>query len=905
MIKLKTKGFTGYVYIILFFISLLSILIAYVYLITFSNKEDDWSTKEYDRVNVLTVGPRSDTIDFSLVPKENTEVSYKGKTYEGYNDPKQKAMAKEILSIIKGVIQSEASLVNRYNNEEGLIKFILGIHLTESDTYNGRSEDRTQTYIPLMMVRWEDYSWDKNPLHHTVEGGFLNFTNYNWKDFKAKYDRDNPSNYFPRNNKEELYTAGFHYKSLRSTSGAIGPLQQQPATFSLNEYVRKRGNGTNFDQIIDIENYVLNSKGNGRGRTDSDRPYSDIFNYPDQVSTVLGWITPTVNNRASAFKRYGFSDLDIDQVRLHVAGSYYSGDNGWSKILGGESVYVDTKVSSLDIANPEEFQGKVARKVTEDLISIMNDAKTLAKASESYEKAKGHGSGDIKAIEEAFTELGWKVTSKKFQYEFPYTDRQGNSKTYVYSVSKGRLYYPVRSYFQGEKWYDILMSLAYGVQDSPTLRNRTSMRKVTYNYMTEQDGRLKIDEDIRTKSIDRQGAIGYKGKYPIYDQAGAFMKQFYFCKETKRATPETFSYSACTVFTMTSMANGLGLPTLLRNTLDLNNDGYVTPMEWWVKGRMEAFGRPYYDVTQYPSKDSVIVLESISSLLSNNGYKVLRINQGTTEGYKTAIQLLKQGYPIHVRVKGKRGIAGYYPIEKDKFKIDYNKFNMDDLSNYEYLESGMYIAGSEHSLLGVDVKNIKGEDYISIVNSSFHHVSRQYDSNLVWFKASDLLKDNYCNSYAIVGYEKDPNWSPLTTDYYVRVDEDSLSNYVGVNPWDIVNGLRNVIVEDNDAYTKKLSVNQDSLSLLGNKVTVSIGDRYETQVVNKNTVRIVAGTDGGVTTVVEISNVTNPRRNKVSESKEETILFDLKLGTKALLQIGDVREDGEIIYRSLVDQTIE
>ena len=881
--------------------------------------EDENIIEQVERPKVVYLNPPSDRIDLGkLKPSEDGRYST---PYDGYQDPKQKEMAKEILSIYNLAVQREETLLNRYGDKKGLMEFLFGIHLTESDTYSNRqSVEKTTTYIPLNMVKWEEYSWAGSSSKVTTEEGLLmNFTNYSWKDFYNKYMTDNPSNTTPTSSKHPLYTSGLHYGSLRSYTGALGPMQMQPTSWFANSYVTHRSsNGLGFDHITDIPNYITNSiVGNGTGYRAKnffdDKDYADIFRYPDQVLGVLGWIPSTMRVSNSTFKRYDMDTSDLDVVRLHVAGSYLMGDGGFMLALGGKGVYMETPVDSTGHPNKEEFSKEIAHKITEDMLKIVRDTSengTWKKVFSIYQQSRGHNINEWEEIARGFEKLGWKmdmqgsVGSRRMKYDFKYKDAQGIERTYTYSTRQEYLMYPLRMYFQGKAWYEFINGIAYGGKDEPSLVMRNNLRSFTYNYMTESDGRMKIDMEIRDKAVskDPYNAIGYKGPYPIYDQAGDFMKKHWFYKGTKNSKPETFSESACTVFTMSSLANGLGVPNSILSKLDHNNNGAVSPIEWWVRGKMVAFGRSYYDTTQYPTSNQVIQLESIRSLLSNVGYEVIPIHQSNSKDNKELIERLKQGIPSHVRIKGGRLIPGYYPKES-KLNIDYNKFDMDNLDNYEYLSGGMALsnAGGQHSVLAVDVKNINGEDYISIVNSSHHHRSAKYDSNLVWFKASDLLKDDYPNSYSIVGVKGDLTWKPTPADTIISVPKEDLYEYVGVNPLDIINAITNVEVEPDDQYTMKLAPLATAPLNNNGTVTVALPDKYETRSVGRDTLLITAGVEGKSKVIVEISNVLNPRSNSVGSIGEETVLFDLPLGQKAIVQIGNIRENGEIIYDVFYD----
>lgn len=854
------------------FVFLTILIIIFVSMFIFGFDDSQWTFSESEKVIVDKVGPVKSNINLGDVQYVSKDPTWGGELFTGYNDPLQKAMAKEILEMYGRVSEKQETLMKKGVDKDKLIEVLLGIHLAEVDTYSwktyrkvdsldpGDVDKPKQTYIPLGFVKWSDYEKVT-----TASGKSMNFTNYNWSDFKARYDIENPSNgYLGTKEGNTTYEHGLNYHVLRSPSGAIGPFQFQPETWKKDTRYLTGGDYSysNPVQIMDIESYAT-SDIDGRAVDFNEDNYEDIFNQGDLALAALNWYSELfdVSSSDPTKTSRGVGITDGDMIQVHFGYSYFGG-------------------SGLDSTNRHIFN--------KDIKEIISNDEIYQKFKQIYKSSYGHG-GEVDLIYQLYEQKGWVKTGSG-----------GVTKTVdgiTATLTKNGTIYPLRVYFQGKAWYEFLRGIAYGGQQSPPSVSSGGLNKVRYNYMTESDSKRKIDMTTRTKALDSKMAIGYKGNIPIYDQNGQYMKQFRMLYPPDDGGEWTFYRGACTVFTMTSMYYATGDYILPINhlTVDLDRNNLIDPVEFWGQGRQYAGnGIKSMNPKDFSSKQWISTV-TIREILRGVGYTVANTAQGTAESNAEVLEKLKQRIPVHIRIASNRQVSALVP-KQNASEISYLEFDMYDINNYK--EGSVALASIGHSVLGVEAKEFNGEWYVSIVNSTGHHNSG-VDTNLSWFKASSILADRYTNGYTIVGSTVDSSWKPYYLGGSFTVVEEDTSRYEGVYYSQFLDNLDSASYYYQDFQTIRVEPSDTSLT------TVRVKGRYETKAVGSDKMYVYLGQTGGLQSALEITNIRNPKTNNVGDisGNEYTELYGVQYGDVAIVRLGTFDDSGEFIYESFYDES--
>ena len=848
--------------------------------------DDSLWVRDSDRVvQIRDVGQSGGVVNLGNVQYETDAPDYVGKPIIGQEDPTQVAMARELLGLYKEVIQAQSSLVSKVS-EEAILIGMLGTHYGEVDTYShkkyrslgGHDLDETkplQTHIPMTYVKWSDYGRVR-----TADNKEMSFKDYTWKDFQSKYKSENPNNmYLGVKDSNPLYESGLNYPVLRSYTGALGPLQMQPETWNNNKGHMYGGDysGSKPAQIMNLEGYMTEFVV-GRAVNYYDSQYYDIFNLANLAYANVNWQEEfhKVSDEDTTKTIHGINRDKTEVIQMYFHFRYYGGSP--SDISGDRETYF------------------------EDLDKLARDPGLHAELAVTYESKFGHGA-DEEIIYRAYERNGWSRTSNG-----------GVTKTTpkgTITLNKTKALHPIRGYYQGKVGLDLLRRLAFNVTASPRIE---SLGKVRYNYMTADDGTVKISQSVREDAVDKIKAIGYKGPYPIFDQSGDYMRNYYILNQYGAA--ETFSKSACTVFAMTSMAHGVGPTPTLNRELDVDRNGVIDPFEWWIGGRAMA-GRNTYNVASKPPVGTGLL--SIKGILKNAGYTVKEPIQGSgslsTKDNNLILSDLRNKIPHHIRVwyqkKDKSGkviatktYKGYVPnIDPDK--LDYNIFNMYDESNYNPTLQNIKLATNQHSVIGVEARQIHGRWAISIVNSTGHH-NGNHDTNLIWFDAEDLLGGmEYAGGYAIKGATNNPDWKiTLWAGSQNALSDSGIeSKFMGISYEEALTRIDNITYKSVDDSTLKLEVKD------GTGSQISIKGKFETKVVSRRTdvgtvipdeynLLLYIGDYDGEKTVLEFSNIKNPKTNAVWDmnSGDYTELFELKYPTVATIRMATLSKDGTLNY---------
>lgn len=837
--------------------------------------EEEWNLEKSDVVDVNYTGNNANPINLGNV--EVIPGQYMGKAYTGYNDPLQINMAKEMLTLYKEVAQKQEKLIQKGYTVEQVVGVILGKQISETNTYTyktpigtvnfssdsvGITENakQTNTLIPFTMVAWNEYG-------RTVNNKTMNFRNYTWEDFAKKNGEDNPSNLNPgtQSSSNYRYYSGFNYKGLRSYTGAVGPFQFQPTSWggtNSKNYLKGEVNSTptasSPQWVSDVSGFTTAST-NGNGKDFNQDGKNDLYNLGDDALAVLEWFNNSITGAD-----YGTYTDDVGVLQVWFAYEYRMGSGNVAKLYKYKDVFNST------------------------ISSIIHDDSIYEQLLTIYDSGKGGGLVDENNLfKAAFEKQGWKIVDGYFE-------KDGCS----FSIDVGC--YLLRNYFAGKCWYTFLQGVAYGgsVQTGDTARNH-----ITYNYMTASNSKRNTSDSVRKSAIDNRMAIGYKGNIPIYDQTGSFMKDYTMLNYS--GTYESFYEVACTVFTMTSAhyATGNNLPPTHGSDLDVNTGtngqkGYVDPVEFWGIGRQYAgTGLKAYTPQQlYKAKGlGEIRTVSIRNILSGAGYKINNVSQGTTKGNESILDQLKQGIPVHIRVLGGRKVKAFVPNKAQK-DIDYATFDLRNLNNYDtskYVSLSVAGVNADHSVLGVDAIEINNDWYIGVVNTVQHHTSG-WDTNIVWFLASDLLQDKYPNSYSIVG-SVDPTWKPV----YLGGESASVGeNYTfkGTEQSVVLDNLNDVLLglENSSTMTLKSDLDEQFITVTGN---------YKTEKVNNSTLRLYTGESNDTKYVLEFTGIYEPQTNSGSGNKETTSLFKVKTGTVARIKSLVIDSNGDLTYESFYDET--
>lgn len=857
-------------------------LILLVGLIVFGfDKEDEI---DVERISVLGVGPEAFDIDLGDVENRyGPGGDYTGEIFDGWDDPKQVAMAKELLEIYETSAKKEKTMLEAGMSEIDIIYFTIGTHLTESDTYNGLKGAPAKTYIPKTMVEWSKYGSTK-----TVEGKMMNFTNYNYKDFEKDLIEDRKELGLsttkpytsPGNVDSRGYYAGFR-TGRRSYTGAIGATQLQPTSFKSSEHIQGNRTRGNPDWVKDPEAYAK-APNSGRAKTYRGET-ADIFNTVDQIFTTCNWMGGTLNtnnNLSKTLKGVGIKENSAT-MPFHFSLAYLFGDGGYNSRLSKDSKFMNDLFKGM--ANDEKFKN--------DLFNF-------------YKKSYGHGADNQIMFDYLKSNpIGtWSVPSNPNNSTVSVRTPNGST----ISAPGYAWVHATRVYFKGYSWYQFLQGIAYGNQANPNAPDASGgtsgVNTLWYNHMTKDSPRYSTNNSRHQETMDARMAVGYKGPYPIFNQNAPYNKQYYMSSGSN-------FHSGCTLYAVASAGFGYGELPEYQNGWDKNGDGTVDVMEFLGHAHTMKGNKSYITLK---NDDRPTGTASVRGVMENAGYKVIPITEKASGYYNTWLDNIKAGNPTQVRSDPSPRIKAIVP-KQAVGDLDYSTFDMNNLANFDVDNTTtVSMASSVHSFIAVGYKQINGEDYISIVDSVPTRRTASgstINPNTIWLNAKEAFNNkHYGMGWGVVGTRTGetpvpPKGTGQVTNRPQGESGASNTSEKGTLPQNAIKDFIDVNLLDKDFQTMEMTSDKtQSVKISGGYQTMPRPIKpYES---NASGVWIVTGMSGRDPLVIEISGLgmENPRRNSADANRAETQVFDIKQGQTYQVRVGYVRADGQLIYDSFYDE---
>lgn len=792
--------------------------------------------------------------------------------YEGYQDRQQVAMARELLEIYESVASKQTELLSMGIDKKDILYFIIGTHLTESDTYNGQPGAPSRTYIPKTMIEWDDYGRAR-----TTKGEIMTFKTYGVEDFTVRFIEDRkkaglnasgPPFSNPGTSSQTGYRAGFR-TGQRSVTGAVGPYQHQPTSYKSSSLITGNRTMNNPDFITDPIAYSLEGP-SGRGKAYIDGQPPDIFNFRDATMTTANWLKGTVEANNAIFKRANINLKQNPEVIPFMAGgSYLMGDGGYA------SRAINDTSKLIDVFN-----------------NIARDEESYQKVFNLYKESFGHGTSERALHMEILEKHGVQRAST------------GSNPTWNFKVYEWN--HQTRTYYKGRAWYELLNGVAYGaefggVDNQPgtiTPRPHSDDRgRVIYNYMTEQSPRRTTNRSTIQGSKDNYNAVGYKGPFPIFNQNIPFNSNYYMARNIK------YLHYSCTFYASVSGAYGIGLTDRVvgwdwdyRNNSS-QGDGFTTPQEFWSHAHTASSSR--YNPTVNPN----FGLANIAGGVSTAGYQV-SVYPTSRENYARMVRDLEAGLPVHARVNKNRNKITAIPTKTPINELNYLEHSMYDLDAYDWNNPKKYtLANIGHSVIVVDILThpSTGRKYVSIVDSAYHDM-RDYDSNILWWDAEELLISNYHAGYTIHGAIDGQNLNPMSTmDRVATIGSSSnpITRLVGEDPLVAVGTIEGLRMSDNDEYSLKLE------NTTGAEQTATIKGGYQTFIRTSpsglSRLYIVTGRIGDTIYAIEITGADGLIQNPVSSTRELTEIFSLNSGNTAFARVGYFNENDNFVSSIIID----
>ena len=592
---------------------------------------------------------------------------------ENLGDINNSTLAGEILEA--HTIASKGTYSKAHNKGRTVpIEMLLGIHVTEVSRYT------ENILLPKAGIPYDEYGKPRG------DGSKQNVKSWTYLDHE---------NFYP--------TIHQPTSPYVSSTGARGPMQWQPASWggSDGNWKDTRRGGSRFDDILNYDFYSEELDWGRRRNANGDNLY-DPYNLYDASTATSDWYRDEVfgdgnSSTKSIEERFGVHTSEVEVASILFGGSYVSGASGYRGYF--------------------KHDESIMKWYADEVRNMIKDEDFVNALLEGY-ATKSHGNWDLELIWQAYRDNGWTVSGS------------GNtarpSKNGITLPTNGAMY-GFRAYYQG-------LALLPFLQEQAIIKTPVKDTSGLVYYAVEANPSANLEAIKTTRGHILE--IGYHDAFPIYYQSDNSIygsTTYYYDK----GIPKSFASSGCPVFAITSLLQGMGYSNTTFPSgvnLDLDGDGYWTPLELWNSGALGNWVNPSKKTSGFPYINSGVGIRNGLGL-----DVVVRMRDSATD-VEAMRQDLLNGKPYVIQLHKDQSNKMYTNEEGVKRKLIYS---------------------STHFVVAKDAFVKNGKTYVRLINSTNGTDKNSFNSNREAYLFDDLVKKTSTTNY---GNFTLANWGPNKFD---------------------------------------------------------------------------------------------------------------------------------------------